>query len=1088
MQDKGTTNLCTIRSLLLLIGMTVLHFGCTGGSEFSDGEGALPQEIDFNLHVRSILSESCFTCHGPDANAREAELRLDTEEGAFAPLKVSKGSFAITKGKPDESELYKRITSDDPDYMMPTPDSNLSLSERDIAILKRWIEEGAEYKKHWSFIVPEKSDLPRVANEDWPDSPVDYFVLAKLEQNGLKPSADAGKEKLLRRVSFDLTGLPPTVDEIEDFLSDTSPDAYERVVDRLLASPAYGERMAVEWLDVARYADSNGYQHDSSNEMWPWREWVIRAFNRNMPFDQFTTWQLAGDLLPDATRQQKLATGFNRVHKQNQEGGIVGEEYRVEYVADRVYTTATTFLGITMQCARCHDHKYDPVSEVEYYQFSAFFDNVNDAGQIPNEGAAGPTILLPDEETDALIAYLDEEISSNEQLLEDLKAGKAGKEEDFLRWQETADPALDQSDIPGLIAHLDLNVIQGDTAVTVAANEMETGRVSGTIHSVDGIADGALEFSHGNYINLGRDVAQFRRTDPFSFSFWINPSEKFNEVPVLVKTGAIYVGYKGYDISLFNNRVSLRVIHGWPFNAIQALSDQELNMNEWNQVVVTYDGSSNANGIRIFINGEEEETRIEHNNLFKNIVLAPDDLYGNQDFLVGYRTSFDNLSYDGLKLDEIKIFDRQLTPVEALALAGKEEDLQQMAAMDPDAIGEEQKKTLYDHYLLTYDPDYRQLSGKLHELRLEKSGVTDTLREVMVMEERLNPRQTYVRVRGQYDQLGEKVNPGVPESILEFPEDLPQNRLGLAQWLLSDEHPLTSRVIVNRYWQLLFGQGLVDTPDDFGNQGSLPSHPELLDWLAITFRENGWNIKNLLKEMVMSRTYRQSSVATPELRERDPQNRLLARGPRYRLQAEMIRDNALAASGLLVPEIGGPSVFPYQPDGLWAETAASRYLNKYVPSEGDGLYRRSLYTFWKRTSPPPGMTTFDAAMRTHPTAQRGRTSTPLQALNTLNDPIYVESSRLLAERMMKKGGDLDEQITFAFLALTSRYPEDWEVVELRHLYQKELSNYRSEPARAEKLLSVGEHPADTSFEAPELAARTIVANTILNLDETMTKE
>ncbi len=1044
--------------------------------------------MDFNLHVRSILSENCFACHGPDAMAREADLRLDTEEGAFAPLKVTEGAYAITRGNPGKSELYKRIISDDPDYMMPSHGSNLTLNDEEIEILRRWIEQGAEYKPHWSFIKPVKHDLPQVENSEWPENPIDYFVLEKLENEGLEPSENASKEKLLRRVSFDLTGLPPTVDELNEFLNDDSPDAYEKVVDRLLDSQAYGERMATEWLDLARYADTHGYQDDGPNEMWPWREWVISAFNRNMPFDQFTTWQLAGDLLPEATREQKLATGFNRVHQQNQEGGIIGEEYRMEYVADRIYTTGTTFLGMTMQCARCHDHKFDPVSQVEYYEFAAFFDNVNDTGQIPNEGASGPTILLPDDETDKLITYLDDQIAGKEQHLTDLKTSKV---EEYVRWQQQSnDPERVQSDIPGPIAHLDMNAIQGDTAVTVKAGDAEVGRISGTLQPVDGKIDDALEFSHGNYINLGRNIAQFERTDPFSFSFWINPSDMFDEVPVLVKTGAIYIGYKGYDISLFNNKVSFRVIHGWPYNAIQAISHQKLKMDEWNQVVVTYDGSSNASGIRIFINGEEEDTRIEQNNLFKNITIDPEEAkYENQDFLVGYRNSFKDLKYEGLKLDEVKIYDRQITPAEAMVLAGRDDDIQMMWTLTPDDLSEEQKETLYDHYLLQYDPEYHQVSEELQELRVEKSSLTDTLREVMVMEERINPRQSYVRERGMYDQLGEEVEPGVPGAIMEFPDEFPQNRLGLARWLLHPDHPLTTRVIVNRYWQLFFGEGLVNTPGDFGNQGSLPSHPELLDWLAVTFRENDWNVKDLLKQIVMSRTYRQSSVVPPELQELDPQNRLLARGPRYRLPAEMIRDNALAASGLLVPEIGGPSVKPYQPEGLWEETTSGRHLSEYIQDEGESLYRRSLYTFWKRTSPPPGMTTFDAAMRTHPTAKRGHTSTPLQGLNIMNDPQYVEASRMMAERMLNEGGDhLDEQIKFAFLALTSRSPKPVEVEILRGLYHEELNRYKEEPDKAKELLKIGEYPADDTLDPDEVAARTIVASTILNLDETQTKE
>lgn len=1081
MDCLSITEAACIFFLFLLIA------GCNSTEEEQpDTAASIPEKIDFNFDVKPILSDRCFACHGPDENSVEGDLRLDTEEGLFSPLGEKQDRQAVVPGEPEKSELYKRIISDDPDYMMPEPNSNLTLDDQEIAILKKWIEQGAEYEPHWSFVPPEKPDLPQVNNSEWSSNEIDIFILEKLEAEGMEPSSEAEKETLLRRVSFDLTGLPPTIEEMDEFLKDDSPDAYERAVDRLLDSSAYGERMATEWLDVARYADTHGYQDDGPNEMWPWREWVIKAFNENMPFDQFTTWQLAGDLLPDATREQKLATGFGRVHQQSQEGGIIDEEYRVEYVADRVFTTGAAFLGMTMQCAECHDHKYDPVSIEEYYEFAAFFDNINDTGQIPNEGAAGPTILLPDEETEEMIAYLENQIEDQEQKLENLEKEK---KDEFQHWQEQSTrKEIEQPESDGLIAHVDLNEIVGDTAVTVEADEENLALITGSLNQVEGKNGGALEFSHSNFINLGRNTAQFERTDPFSFSFWINPAEEFKEVPVLVKTGAIFIGYRGYDVSLFDNRISLRLMHGWPYNSIQAITEKELEIDEWSHVAVTYDGSSKAEGIEIFINGERQEVQIEQNKLFKNIVIDEDAWYAGQNFLIGHRDSFEDLRYQGVKLDDIKIFDRQLSEAEALVMAEREE-LPELIAMDPEELNQYQENILFNHYLLKSDQDIEANAEKLRDLRVELSTLTDSVQEVMVMEERIRPRQSYVRERGMYDQLGEEVSPEVPVSIMEYPDDLPRNRLGLAQWILHPENPLTARVIVNRYWQMLFGEGLVDTPDDFGNQGSLPSHPELLDWLAVDFRENGWDVQNLLKKMVTSATYRQSSKIPSELYERDPQNRLLARGPRYRLPAEMIRDNALASSGLLVDEIGGPSVFPYQPEGLWEETTSGRHLTEYKQDEGESLYRRSLYTFWKRTSPPPGMTTFDVAPRSHPTVKRGHTSTPLQALNTMNDPIYIEASRLLGERMMKEGGEtLEDQIIFAFRAATSRFPEESELDMLLELYEEELQIYQEEQDKAEELLEVGEYPSDPEMNSSELAAKTIVANTIFNLDETLTKK
>lgn len=1077
-----TTRGYLIRGLIAILALVVI--GC--GSE-TDKEIDEADLVDFNQDVRVVLSEKCYACHGPDAMARETDLRFDSEEGAFIALGDDEDRYAIVRGKPNDSELYKRITSDDPDYMMPPKNSNLSLSEEEISTLKRWIEQGAEWKPHWSFIKPEKVELPAVKNNDWVRNPIDYFVLKDLEDRDFEVSPRADKETLLRRVFFDLTGLPPTIEEQDHFIEDNSPDAYEKAVDRLLASEAYGERMATEWLDVARYADTHGYQDDGPNEMWPWRDWVINAFNQNMPFDQFTTWQLAGDLLEDATREQKIATGFNRIHMQSQEGGIVEEEYRVEYVAERVYGTATAFMGLTMQCARCHDHKFDPVSEKEYYQFSAFFDNVNDRGQIPNEGASGPTILLPDSTAEQQITYLENLIEGQEQKLIEFRTGKT---EEFDRWQkqEQSFSSLRPED-KGLIAYLTLDEIQGDSAVVVQGNEDKIGHIKGSLSKVDGHMSGALEFDEGNHINLGWETGDFERTDPFSFSFWINPSDTSNEVPVLVKTGAIYIGNRGYDISLFKNKVSLRIAHGWPFNAIQAKTLESLSVQEWSHIAVTYDGSSKAEGIGIYINGEPWDVRIEQDNLFKSIrVDRENGTYKGQDFLIGERSSFEDIQYEGLKLDDIKVFDRQLSETEVVILAENDE-LTEMLATAPEEQSDNHKKLLFNHYLLQYDADYKAHLEELQAYRVEKSSIIDTMREVMVMGERLIPRKTYIRERGMYDNPGEEVSPGIPKAVLEFSDEFPRNRLGLAQWFLSPDNPLTSRVIVNRYWQLFFGQGLVDTPDDFGNQGSMPTHPELLDWLAVTFRENGWNIKELHKQIVMSETYRQSSVTRPDLDEIDPQNKLFARGPRYRLPAEMIRDNALVASGLLVNKVGGESVKPYQPEGLWQETTSGRHLTDYVQDHGDSLYRRSLYTFWKRTSPPPGMITFDATIRSHPEVKRQHTSTPLQALNTLNDPIYAEASRLLAERMMKEGGEtLRDQINFAFRAATSRTPKTREVDIIFALYNEELDMYKAEPELVDELMNVGEFPADESLKSPELAARTIVASTILNLDKTLTKE
>lgn len=1083
-------NLCLL--VLSITTALLVLANCSGDKDqLASGDNDVPEVIDFNLHVRSILSESCFACHGPDGMTREAGLRLDTPEGAYSHLSTDENRFAIVPGNPMESDVYLRIISDDPDYKMPSPTSNLHLNDRQIEIIKRWIEQGAEYKEHWAFIPPEKTSLPEVSNSDWPINEIDHYVLNLIEERGFQPSNPASKEILLRRVTFDLTGLPPTLEELDNFLADDSPDAYERVVDRLLASDSYGERMASEWLDVARYADTHGYQDDGPNGMWPWREWVIHAFNDNMPFDQFTTWQLAGDLLPNATQEQKLATGFGRLHQQNQEGGIIGEEYRVEYVADRVRTTGIAFMGVTMQCAKCHDHKYDPVSEREYYQFSAFFDNINDTGQIPNSGVAGPTILLPDDESEQIINYLSTRIEKEEEKLLDLKKLK---NDSFYNWLAGMNPTpLERPEENGLVAHIPLNELIADTTIQVVSDldpDIVNARVRGKLDVTDGVNGNGIQFSHSNYISIGKPFAQFDRSDKFSFSFWVRPTEMRDELPLIVKTGMIFIGYRGYDISLFNNKVSMRLIHGWPYNSIQVITNNELEMNEWNHVAVTYDGSSRADGISIYINGDRNDLHIEHDDLFKSIAIPMDEpRYHFQDFLLGYRNSFEDLRYENMSLDDIKIFDRILSPAEAKILSHRDDEINRMLSLTPDQLTDYQKNVLFEHYLYGIDNDVLKQLESLTDLRDELNKVQSKQPEVMVMRERLNLRTSYIRERGMYDSLGDVVEPGVPVAVMPFNGEFPQNRLGLAQWILHPDNPLTSRVLVNRYWQMFFGIGIVDTPDDFGNQGSLPTHPELLDWLAVEFMDSGWDVKNLLKQIVMSNTYRQSSNITPEMRELDPSNRLLARGPRYRMSAEMIRDQALAVSGLLVHKIGGPSVFPYQPEGLWEETTSGRHLTTYVPGEGDDLYRKSLYTFWKRTVPPPGLTTFDAAMRTHPVVEREQTSTPLQALHTLNDPIYIESSRVLAERMIKEGGEeIDDQIIFAFRKATSRYPNEHELNLLINLYEMELETYSEHTDLAEELLRVGDTPADKALDSVEVAAKTIVASAIFNLDETLTKK
>ena len=1044
-------------------------------------EAKLPETIDFNLHVKPILSDRCFACHGPDKNNQEAGLRLDVEEHALAALADTPNKFAIVPHRPQDSELYHRIASDDPEFQMPPPDANLSLSDEEIAILARWIEQGAEYKPHWSFIKPEKRPLPAVQDEAWIHNPIDQFTLARLEREGLTPAPEAPKVQLLRRVTFDLTGLPPTPEEIEAFQADTSADAYEKAVDRLLASPHYGERMAMNWMDVARYADSHGYHADGYRMMWPWRDWVIEAFNENLPFDQFTTWQMAGDLLPDASQEQVLATGFHRNHPSSSEGGIVPEEYRVENVLDRANTTAKAFLGLTLECARCHDHKYDPLSQKEYYQFSAFFNSVDELGMISNDGNVAPTMpLFREEETAEQVAYLQHLIEEQEQEQRQYAQQTIA--------QQTEEKIAIAPDFlqQGLVAHYPLDE-QNEEKTPNAANPSQQASVNGDVEIVPGQRGKAFRFN-SEYESLDLpDVGNFERTEPFSIGAWVYPETREDYAVVLGNAGGKNSHWRGYELFLDSlNRVNVRLTHQPPDHCLHVATLDSISLKSWSHLLFTYDGSSQAEGIQIYIDGKVLPTETLYNRLYKSIrtigvTLQPEPA----PIRVGRSNRFvlDIGLFEGA-IDEVSVYDRLLTGLEVAGVAGhqfwKDKEVAQLSAHE--------KELLAAYYLHHRDTTYQHLSQDLHASRAELHTAIDTVPEVMVMRDMDTPRKTYLLDRGVYDAPREEVLPGALERVLPFSEELPPNRLGLAQWLVSPDNPLTSRVIVNRYWHQFFGRGIVSTLEDFGNQGGLPTHPELLDWLAVEFVESGWDVKAILRLIATSATYRQSSVASPELMKQDPANELLARGPRHRLSAEMIRDNALAASGLLVDKIGGPSVKTYQPEGLWSKTHFSRLLVDYEPDEGDKLYRRSLYTFIRRTAPPPTMTVFDAPDRGLCIVRRPTTSTPMQALLLLNEPQLVEASRLIAERVIKEGGERPEdQINSAFRLLSSRNLSDRELPLMKTLYEEEYEKYTEDQAGAQELLQVGDYPRDTSLELPQVAALTVVTNVMMNFDEVYTK-
>lgn len=1044
--------------------------GVQKAPEVVEAEARLPRKVDFNWHVRPILSDNCFACHGPDENQQKAGLRLDLEEVAKGERPESPGKPAIVPRRLSRSELWRRITERDPDQRMPPPESHLALTAEEIALLGRWIEQGAEYKPHWAYVPPQRPVLPKVKDEPWVRNEIDRFVLARLEEEGLQPKPEADKERLLRRVTMDLTGLPPTIEEIDAFLADTSADAYENVVDRLLASPHYGERMAMSWLDVARYADSHGYSQDGYRRMWPWRDWVIQAFDENMPFDEFVTWQVAGDLLPDSTQEQRLATAFYRNSRLNSEGGIIPEEYRIEYAAERTNLTGTAFLAQTLECARCHDHKYDPVSQKEYYRMFAFFNSVNERGLVQKDGNSGPQVLLMDEETAGKRALLGEQIARHEQELQTRKAEVARKLREDVRLAP-----LDLS--KSLIAYYPLDEIRDGQIRNIPAPR-SGGRTVGEPEILEGKIAGALKFTAHDRVNLG-EIAGFERADRFSIGFWVNPSEPGYEFTLLSNLAGKNEGYYGYDIYLKDGRPSIRLVHGLPADLVQVTTRQVLPEQTWSHLTVTYDGSSRASGLKLYINGQPVAVTVDFDQLSRSIRIAPKGLR-----IGGYPEYTFDLSDGFCLMDELRIYERCLSELEVAVLAGR-----LSASEVASRRGGAGQGVLLDHYLEHHDPKYRALRDELEGHRRAKFSLMDGLEGVMVMEDLPDSRPTHVLERGVYDARGERVEPGTPAAILSFEQSLPANRLGLARWLVSEDNPLTARVTVNRFWQQYFGRGIVGTPDDFGNQGELPTHPELLDWLACEFIDSGWDVKHMQKLIVMSATYRQSSRATLEERRRDPVNRYLARGPSQRLPAELIRDNALAASGLLVRTIGGPSVKPYQPEGLWEEkNTFSDVLQTYVQDQGDNLYRRGMYTFWRRTSPPPAMITFDAPTRDFCTVRRQQTSSPLQALVLMNDPQFVEAARVMAERMLKEGGMTpEERISFAYRLLTGSSPKADVLDLLTELFLAEREEYSRQPARADALLRVGEYPGDGSVDAVERAAYAIVANAILSLDETVMK-
>ncbi|MBM3980316.1 MAG: DUF1553 domain-containing protein [Planctomycetes bacterium] len=1015
-------------------------------------------KIDFNRDVRPILADHCYQCHGPDVAKRKGKLRLDLDPA------TQKRDPVFVPGKPDDSELIHRVTGKGEFNQMPPEKFARPLSPKQIDTLKEWVKQGGKWEKHWALVPPMRPPVPVDRDPQASANPIDAFVAARLLKESLKRSPDADRATIIRRMTFDLTGLPPTPAEVDAFVMDAEPLAVERLADRLLASPRYGERMAWKWLEAARYADTNGYQTDAERDMWRWRDWVIEAYNRNLPFDQFTIEQLAGDMLPNATLDQRIATGFNRNHRGNSEGGIVPDEYAVEYVVDRVDTTATVWLGLTLGCARCHDHKFDPFSQREFYQLYAYFNNVPEKGRAVKFGNSPPYIKAPTRDQHKLLADLDAKLKDAEAAWVKLQPKV---DEAQAAWERTA-KAADVIDMLAVRNHhfrRDLSrlstppVFPGTAQYRAGRGQYE-----------------ALVFDGKQYADAG-DTARFGYDSRFSFALWIKPGKLSGAV---LSKGPDEPQAEGYSVELIDGKVRVALTKRWLDDALRVETAAAVKRNEWQHLVITYDGSRAASGVKVYVNGEAQTTTILLDELNQ-------DFANKEPLRLGTATGKDT-RFEG-QMSEFLAYARALTADEAALVAVPAGVSDIFKRRDTRSPAEAAKLRAY-FIDVTAPADIRVQLNALRKLRDDRAKLWDSVPTVMVMEEMPKPRDAFVLLRGEYDKKGAKVLPAVPAALVshqgaDAPRS-PANRLELAKWLVDRKNPLTARVAVNRMWQLHFGTGLVRTSEDFGTQGTYPTHPELLDWLAVEFARD-WDVKRMHKLIVTSSTYLRSSHVTKELLERDPENKLFARGPRARLSAEMLRDQALFASGLLVEKQGGPSVKPYQPAGLWSELTGA---GDYVQDRGANLYRRSLYTYWKRTVPPPTLGVFDTSTREFCWVRETRTNTPLHALTLLNDVTFVEAARVLAQRVMKEEKTPAKRLALAFKALTARDPTAEEAKVLLAAFERQLAAYQKNPDAALKLLRVGESrlPLVPKLDPAELAAYAQVCALVMNLDEAVTKE
>lgn len=1028
------------------------------------------ETIEYNRDIRPILAENCFACHGPDSAARKGDLRLDQREAAIE-------AAAIVEGKPAESSLLERMRSTDAELVMPPPSAHKEISAEQIALLEKWIAAGAPYQPHWSYIAPQPKDPPAVKNEAWVKNPIDRFILNRLEAMDLQPAPEADRTTLARRAALDVTGLPPTIEMLDEFLSDTSPDAYEKYVQRLLQSERWGEHRGRYWLDYARYADSHGIHFDNYREIWAYRDWVIQAFNRNLPYDQFTIEQLAGDLLPNPTLDQKIATGFNRCNITTNEGGVIPEEYAVLYTRDRLETTAAVWLGTTANCAVCHDHKFDPLSMKESYSIAAFFNNTTQNPMDGNIKDTPPIIAVPLPEDRQRWDVIDAEISEAQSQLNQRREAARPEFQAWTSQPETLKQFRNYSPPnDSLQFHAPLDDGEGRTVHYATENQVRTLLLAADTKWQPGVLGPKGWENQTTAVPEFAAVGDFERDNPFAIALWIklaNPKQGGSVIARMNDTD----GYRGWDVWLEQGKVGTHLVNKWPENAIKTLTRDALPPNQWNHVVISYNGSSKAEGIQIFVNGAKQVVAPSNNSLTET-------LHTDVPLKIGQRNNSDFTPGTGLQ--DLRIYGRELNEQEINVLARDS----RISYLVQTSAGRSDQETqeLFDWYLTQKDDVFKAAQQKLLALQNEKEEIRRRGTIAHIMVERGEEPSAFILHRGEYDQRRDQVKPDVPSILPPMDASLPKNRLGFAKWLVTPEHPLTARVTVNRFWQEVFGTGIVRTSGDFGIAGELPVNQELLDWLAIDFRSNGWDVKRLFYMILTSSAYRQSAEVTDVKLAKDPANRFLSRGPRFRMDAEMVRDYALFASGLMTPKIGGPSVKPYQPDGVWEAVAMiGSNTRDYKRDMGESLYRRSLYTFWKRSAPPASMEIFNAPSRETCTVRRDRTNTPLQALVTLNDPQFIEAARILAATVLHHSNDMDERLNYLSKRVVSRVLTEEEKAIVVASLNDLLKIYQAEPAKAKELMQVGEKPASTDLSEAEVAAWTMIVNEILNLDEVLNK-